>query len=112
MTGTVQNWHKIEQEIKKKLENHKYNFTEVWKISGCGEKTLRRYMDAELLSPIKTADEWHFTQQQLDKCIFIYKMKSNHYMTVKSAAGLFDYLSIKKCKINIQELLECIKYYE
>lgn len=112
MTDIAQNWQKIEQEIRKKLKNHKYSFTEVWKITGCGEKTLRRYMDAELLSPIKTSDEWYFTQEQLDKCEFIYKMKSNRHMTVKAAAGLFDYISSKKGKIDIDKVLECIKYYD
>ena len=112
MSYTLQNWQKIEQEIKKKLKNHKYSFIEVWKIVDCGEKTLRRYMDAELLMPIKTSDEWYFTQQQLDKCNFIHKMKSNHYMTAKAAAGLFDYMVDKKIKIDVDKVLDCIKFYE
>ena len=112
MNHTLQNWQKVEQEIKKKLKDHKYSFIEVWKIVGCGEKTLRRYMDAELLMPIKTCDEWYFTQQQLDKCNFIHKMKSNHYMTAKAAAGIFDYLVDKRYKINTDAIVEAIKYYD
>lgn len=112
LTYTSQNWTRIEQEIRKKLKEHKYSFIEVWKIVGCGEKTLRRYMDAELICPIKTSDEWYFTQEQLDKCNFIHKMKSKHYMTARAAAGLFDYMISKKCKVSIEEALKYIENYD
>lgn len=86
------NWHKINDELDKRLENFKYSFIQAWKIIGCGEKTLRRYVDAEYVRPIKVSDEWFFTNDMIQKCKFIHKMRYDKRSNNDNAVALYEYM--------------------
>lgn len=105
------NWHKINSDLSEKLKGHIYTFIEVWSIVGCGEKTLRRYMDRLLVTPIKTSDNWLFDEDMLAKVDFIHKCKTKLDIPVNSAAGLYDFLKANKVKQGFEDLENSIKEY-
>ena len=104
-------WTKLNEELKKKLANYRYDFTEAWKIVGCGEKTLRRYMDAQLLQPIKTSDVWYFTEQMIEKAKFIYQAKKEADVPVRVSAALYDYLIDCKKTCSFDKIKQYIENY-
>ena len=105
-------WKDIDKECQKQLKEHKYSFIEAWKTIGCGEKVLRRYVDAGLLTAIKTSDQWFFTQEQVNKGIFINVLrKKRRWDALTFLAGLYDYLLEHKCACDPEELIKYAEYY-
>lgn len=98
-------WSKFNQELKEKLKDYKYSYEETWKIVGCGYKTLQRYMDRELVDPLKVSDEWLFDQERVEKVKFIYELRKHAKVPVEFSAVLFDYMKTKKSVPDYQELL-------
>lgn len=104
-------WNSIDKELQKRLANHKYTYEEAVKLIGCNEKLVRRYMDRKFIIPIKVNDEWYFSQELIDKAIFIKKIGNPLGIDVAAASGLFDYMKEKGCKIDIDRITECIMRY-
>lgn len=105
-------WTNLNEELKQKLKEHKYSFIETWKLVGCGEKTLRRYMDAGLIMPLKKSDEWLFSEKLIEKTKFIYELKSQLNVNVKVAAGLYDFLDGKRyIKPDYEKIIELSQNY-
>lgn len=105
-------WTKLDKELREKLKNYKYSFYETWNLVGCGEKTLRRYMDSYFIMPIKTSDEYKFTQEMVDKVKFIHSAKSGKYMTTWAAAALWDYMIAHKLYPDFDEVEKFIVEYK
>lgn len=97
-------WNKLNDDLKKKLKDYKYTFGQACKLVGCGEKTLRRYMDAEYIQPIKISDEWLFTEDIIQKCKFIYKMRYNKLCNIATAIALYDYMEKHYVKASYDEI--------
>lgn len=92
MAKAKDNWSKINQELQERLKNYKFSFMEAWKLIGCGEKTLRRYMEYEFIMPLKISDEWYLTSDMIDKCKFINQMRCAKRCNVWNANDLYDYM--------------------
>ena len=106
------NWLKINDDLNNRLKGHIYTFIEVWSIVGCGEKTLRRYMDRLLITPLKTSDNWLFDENMLNKVDFIHKCKTKLDIPVSTGAGLYDFLKNNKVKQGYEDLEKAVKEYE
>lgn len=105
-------WEHIKNDVETLLSCHVYNTQETLKSIGCGEKTLRRYMDRHLIEPLKHSDEWFFTQETVDKANFIHKCKIDFNIPVIVGAAIFDFLLECKCKPTITKLKEQLNKYE
>lgn len=101
-------WRRLNQELRDKLKNYKYTYEEVWQLTGCGYKTLQRYMDRELVDPLKVSDVWYFDQVRVDKVKFIYELRKQAHIPVEAGAALFDYLLSKKVYPDYQDILNRI----
>lgn len=99
-------WSRFNQELQEKLKDYQFTYEQVWQITGCGYKTLQRYMDRELVHPIKVNDVWYFTSELLDKVKFIYELRNQARIPVEFSAALFDYMKSKKVSPDYQELLK------
>lgn len=108
----MQKWKHIGEQLKTLLSEHKFTFEEAVKAIDCGEKTLRRYMDAQYVAPIKTSDEWHFTMKQIEKCRFMHDLKTRLNMQVPLAAGLYDYLDSIGHTPDTEELIKYMTFYK
>lgn len=106
-------WKDVDLDVQKQLKDHKYTFLEAWTTIGCGEKVLRRYVDAGLITAIKTSDQWYFTQQQVNKAIFINCLrKRKRWDAICFLAGLYDYLIEHKCECDPEILIEYADAYK
>ena len=106
-------WKDIDKRVQEQLKDHKYNNVEAWKTIGCGEKVLRRYVDSGLITAIKTSDQWFFSQDQINKAIFINTLrKRKKWDSICFLAGLYDYLLEHNCPCSPEVILEYAKKYE
>lgn len=105
-------WNKIDLELQEKLKDYIYTKAEALALIGCGEKTLRRYVEDQFITMIKNGKTGYFTKNDIDKSIFILKMKTNEIMNNIHAAGLYDFLIDKKCKVSFEELNEYLQRYD
>lgn len=105
------NWEKLNKDLERKMKGFKYSFYEAVGIIGCGEKTLRRYMDDQFVKPIKVSDEWLFTNDMIDKVRFILKAKKIGYMNAYVASGLYDFLQSGKKTKDFDDIYEFIEPY-
>lgn len=108
---TKQEWNKVDKELQKRLAKHKYSFEEVVKIIGTGERVVRRYMDSQLIHPIKVSNEWKFTDDMLHKAMFIQQCRKEVGWNVESLAGLYDYLREHNIKPDIEQFIEKVQTY-
>lgn len=104
-------WSQIDKELQQKLSHFIYKFPQAVAIIGCGEKVLRRYMNENLIEPIKQNDEWLFTQEIIDKANFIHKVGNPMGIDRLAAAGLYDYMKEHNCKIDIDAIRASILKY-
>lgn len=98
-------WSRFNQELQEKLKDYQFTYEQVWQITGCGYKTLQRYMDRELVHPIKMDDVWYFTSELLDKVKFIYELRRQARIPVEAGAALFEYIKSKKIRPDYQAVL-------
>lgn len=104
-------WNKINKELEKKLKNYKFKFDQANVIIGCDEKTLRRYISEQLICPIKISDEWQFSQEQIDKCTFIYKAKKLASVDIATSAGIYDYYKSQGMQCDFDKIFPYIQNY-
>ena len=90
-------WSQLNWELREKMSQFKYTYEETWRLTGCGYKTLQRYMDRELVHPIKVSDEWLFDQNLVDKVKFIYELRKQAKVPVDFSAVLYDMLK-ERCR--------------
>ena len=104
-------WPSLNEYLKEQLIDHKYTTYQAWSTIGCGEKTLRRYVDAGYVTPIKVRDEWYFTEEQIQKCTFISELKKTLRADTYFLAGLYDYLKAHNIKPDESKIIEYTKAY-
>lgn len=107
----MQQWANIDKELEKKLANYKYGYYEVVKIVGFTEKTLQRYLNEGIVSPIKVSNERLFTNEQIKKLKFVYELKKRLYTDIATGAGLYDYFKKIGHEPNIDIIQELSETY-
>ena len=108
-------YRKLQEEVTQKLKNHAYSFRETVSIVGCGDKTLRRYIEAGLVRPSTSgahSNSQYFTSEQVEQLCFIFDMQKLIKAPVQLSAALYDYMKARRMRFDIQNLLDRIEDYK
>ena len=107
-------YRKLQQDVSKMLKDHYYSFTEVMSIVGCGNKTLRRYIDKGILKPVTSgsySNSQYFTSEELERAQFVYDLQKSTKAPIEVSAAIYDYLKAKRMRFDLQNLLDRIEDY-
>lgn len=108
-------YEKIQKEVTRSLKKHMYSFNELASIICCGDKTLRRYIDAGIVKPATSgsrSNSQYFNQEQLERACFVFDMQKSVKMPIYASAALFDYLNARHMRFDTQDLLDRIASYQ
>lgn len=111
----MKRYFKLQSDVTKWLKENAYSFHDLVKIIGCGWKTLERYENAGIIHAMTSgynADRRAFTQEELDKATFVYDLSNKTRTPVYVAAAFYDYLKVKRTKIDLTNLLDRIQDYK
>lgn len=108
-------YRKLQEEVTQKLRTHYYSFKELLAVVNCGEKTLRRYIEAGIVRPATSgaySNSQYFTSEQVERTCFVYDMHKLTKAPIYLSAALFDYFKAKRVRFDIQNLLDRIEDYK